>query len=265
MPTYLWGGPATARSGARSKKHSSAPSPPALGHPAEGQQRVRSRYGRRAGRLYAATRWRLSAGLPRRDLEATHCRNARADRDESGTPGPFRLRVRAQWHRQSLHDVCSARRLAPRQGHRSPYRRGLRSRLERLGRYPLIDATLGLAFAATGVLYPFFGTLLGWLGVALTGSDTASNILFGNLQRITSEQLGLSSVLMAAANSSGGVMGKMIDAQSIVVASTATNWYGHEGSILRYVFLHSIVLACLVGVLVTLQAYVYPFTEMVLK
>jgi len=128
-----------------------------------------------------------------------------------------------------------------------------------------VDATLGLAFAATGVLYPFFGTLLGWLGVALTGSDTASNVLFGNLQRITSEQLGLSPVLMAAANSSGGVMGKMIDAQSIVVASTATNWYGHEGSILRYVFLHSIVLACLVGVLVTMQAYVHPFTMMVLK
>jgi lactate permease len=128
-----------------------------------------------------------------------------------------------------------------------------------------VDATLGLAFAATGVLYPFFGTLLGWLGVALTGSDTASNILFGNLQRITSEQLGLSPILMAAANSSGGVMGKMIDAQSIVVASTATNWYGHEGSILRYVFLHSIVLACLVGLFVTLQAYVYPFTLMVLK
>ncbi|KRR19484.1 lactate permease [Bradyrhizobium lablabi] len=128
-----------------------------------------------------------------------------------------------------------------------------------------VDATLGLAFAATGVLYPFFGTLLGWLGVALTGSDTSSNVLFGNLQRITAEQLGLSPVLMAAANSSGGVMGKMIDAQSIVVASTATNWYGHEGSILRYVFLHSIVLACLVGVLVTLQAYVSPFTMMVLK
>ena len=128
-----------------------------------------------------------------------------------------------------------------------------------------IDATLGLAFAATGVLYPFFGTLLGWLGVALTGSDTASNILFGNLQKITSEQLGLSSILMTAANSSGGVMGKMIDAQSIVVASTATNWYGHEGSILRYVFKHSIVLACLVGILVTLQAYVYPFTAMVIR
>jgi len=128
-----------------------------------------------------------------------------------------------------------------------------------------VDATLGLAFAATGILYPFFGTLLGWLGVALTGSDTASNILFGNLQRITSEQLGLPSVLMAAANSSGGVMGKMIDAQSIVVASTATNWYGHEGSILRFVFRHSIALACLVGLLVMLQAYVYPFTSMVLK
>jgi lactate permease len=120
-----------------------------------------------------------------------------------------------------------------------------------------IDATLGLAFAATGVLYPFFGTLLGWLGVALTGSDTASNILFGNLQKITSEQLGVSPILMSAANSSGGVMGKMIDAQSIVVASTATNWFGHEGTILRFVFWHSIALACLVGVLVMLQAYVF--------
>ena len=120
-----------------------------------------------------------------------------------------------------------------------------------------IDATLGLAFAGAGVLYPFFGTLLGWLGVALTGSDTASNILFGNLQKITSEQLGLSPILMSAANSSGGVMGKMIDAQSIVVASTATNWFGHEGTILRFVFWHSIVLACLVGVLVMLQAYVF--------
>jgi lactate permease len=127
-----------------------------------------------------------------------------------------------------------------------------------------IDATLGLAFAATGVLYPFFGTLLGWLGVALTGSDTASNVLFGNLQKITSEQLGLSPILMSAANSSGGVMGKMIDAQSIVVASTATNWYGHEGTILRFVFKHSITLACLVGILVMLQAYVHPFTAMVI-
>jgi lactate permease len=128
-----------------------------------------------------------------------------------------------------------------------------------------VDATLGLAFAATGVLYPFFGTLLGWLGVALTGSDTASNILFGNLQKITSQQLGLSPILMGAANSSGGVMGKMIDAQSIVVASTATNWVGHEGTILRFVFKHSIALACLVGLFVMLQAYVHPFTAMVLK
>jgi lactate permease len=120
-----------------------------------------------------------------------------------------------------------------------------------------IDATLGLAFAGAGVLYPFFGTLLGWLGVALTGSDTASNILFGNLQKITSEQLGLPPILMCAANSSGGVMGKMIDAQSIVVASTATNWFGHEGTILRFVFWHSIALACLVGLLVMAQAYVF--------
>jgi lactate permease len=126
-----------------------------------------------------------------------------------------------------------------------------------LTRYSGIDATLGLAFAGAGVLYPFFGTLLGWLGVALTGSDTASNVLFGGLQKITSEQLGLPPVLMAAANSSGGVMGKMIDAQSIVVASTATNWFGHEGSILRFVFFHSIALACLVGGLVMLQAYVF--------
>jgi lactate permease len=130
-------------------------------------------------------------------------------------------------------------------------------------RYSGTDATLGLAFAHTGVLYPFFGTMLGWLGVALTGSDTASNVLFGGLQRVTAEQLNLSPELMAAANSSGGVMGKMIDAQSIVVASTATRWYGHEGDILRYVFWHSIVLAALVGVVVTLQAYVPPFTELV--
>ena len=133
-----------------------------------------------------------------------------------------------------------------------------------LTRFSGVDATLGLAFAGTGILYPFFGTLLGWLGVALTGSDTASNVLFGGLQKITSEQLGLSPILMAAANSSGGVMGHMIDAQSIVVASTATNWFGHEGSILRFVFWHSIALACLVGGLVMLQAYVHPFTQMVL-
>ncbi|WP_025918142.1 L-lactate permease [Herminiimonas sp. CN] len=130
-------------------------------------------------------------------------------------------------------------------------------------RYSGVDSTLGLAFSHTGVLYPFFGTLLGWLGVALTGSDTASNVLFGGLQKTSAEQLGLNPLLMASANSAGGVMGKMIDAQSIVVASTATKWYGHEGDILRYVFFHSIALACLVGVLITLQAYVYPFTLMV--
>ena len=127
-------------------------------------------------------------------------------------------------------------------------------------RYSGTDATMGLAFAYTGAMYPFFGTMLGWLGVALTGSDTASNVLFGGLQKVTSEQLGLNPNLMASANSSGGVMGKMIDAQSIVVASTATRWYGHEGDILRYVFFHSVVLAMLVGGLVMLQAYVYPFT-----
>src|SRR3979409_2190704 len=122
-----------------------------------------------------------------------------------------------------------------------------------------VDATLGLAFAGAGWFYPFFGTLRGWLGVALTGSDTASNILFGNLQKITSEQLGLSPILMGAANSSGGVMGKMIDAQSIVVASTAANWFGHEGTILRFVFWHSIALACLVVLLVMAQAYLVPW------
>jgi lactate permease len=132
-------------------------------------------------------------------------------------------------------------------------------------RYSGLDATMGLAFARTGVLYPFFGTLLGWLGVALTGSDTASNVLFGSLQKISAEQVGVSSTLMAAANSCGGVMGKMIDAQSIVVASTATEWYGHEGDILRYVFFHSIALAALVGILVTLEAYVFPFTRLVVR
>jgi lactate permease len=121
-------------------------------------------------------------------------------------------------------------------------------------RYSGTDATLGLALARTGSFYPFFGTLLGWLGVALTGSDTASNVLFGSLQTITAKQLGINPVLMAAANSSGGVMGKMVDAQSIVVASTATNWYGHEGKILRYVFFHSLALAALMGALVSLQA-----------
>jgi len=132
-------------------------------------------------------------------------------------------------------------------------------------KYSGADATLGLALAQTGAWYPFFGTLLGWLGVALTGSDTASNVLFGSLQRITAEQTGISPILMGAANSTGGVMGKMIDAQSIVVASTATNWFGHEGAILRYVFFHSLALATLAGVLVYLQAKVSPFTAMVVR
>ena len=125
-------------------------------------------------------------------------------------------------------------------------------------RYAGSDATMGLALASTGVAFPFFSPLLGWLGVALTGSDTSSNVLFGNLQQITAQQVGISPLLAAASNSSGGVMGKMIDAQSIVVASVATGQEGSEGRILRYVFWHSLVLACLVGVLVVIQAYVLP-------
>ena len=125
-------------------------------------------------------------------------------------------------------------------------------------RYGGLDATMGLAFASTGVLFPFFSPMLGWLGVALTGSDTSSNVLFGNLQQITAQQLGISPLLAAASNSSGGVMGKMIDAQCIVVASVATEQQGQEGVILRYVFFHSLALACLVGLLVLLQAYVFP-------
>lgn len=117
------------------------------------------------------------------------------------------------------------------------------------------DATLGLAFTRTGWLYPFFAPLLGWLGVALTGSDTSSNALFGSLQRITAEQLKLDPVLIVASNSTGGVMGKMIDAQSIVVAAVATDRPGGEGPILRYVFPHSIALALLVGLLTLAQAY----------
>jgi lactate permease len=134
-----------------------------------------------------------------------------------------------------------------------------------LTRYSGTDTTLGLAFANTGALYPFFGTLMGWLGVAMTGSDTASNVLFGGMQKVAAQQLGLAPNLMGAANSSGGVMGKMIDAQSIVVASTATRWVNHEGDILRFVFFHSFALACLVGVMVTLQAYVWPFTLLVIR
>ena len=126
-------------------------------------------------------------------------------------------------------------------------------------RYAGTDATLGLAFTRTGVLYPFFAAMLGWLGVALTGSDTSSNVLFGSLQKITAQQLGLNPVLITTANSTGGVMGKMIDAQSIVVSTAATGQVGQEGRILRFVFWHSVALAAIMGVIVLLQAYVFPW------
>jgi lactate permease len=125
-------------------------------------------------------------------------------------------------------------------------------------RYSGMDAVLGLAFTRTGWFFPFFGTYIGWLGVALTGSDTSSNALFGGLQRITAEQLNLSPILMGAANSAGGVMGKMIDAQSICIATAATNQVGSEGSIFRFVFWHSVALAAIVGTIVMLYAYVFP-------
>jgi lactate permease len=130
-------------------------------------------------------------------------------------------------------------------------------------RYCGLDATLGLAFARTGVLYTVFGTLIGWIGTASSGSDTASNVLFGSLQTMTARQLGISPVLMASANAAGGVMGKMIAAPSVVVASTATQIYGQEGSILRFVFIHSLALAVLAGICVTLMAYVPLFAGLV--
>ena len=126
-------------------------------------------------------------------------------------------------------------------------------------RYGGTDATLGLAFTKTGWFYPFFAAMLGWLGVALTGSDTSSNVLFGSLQKITAQQLGLDPILITTANSTGGVMGKMIDAQSIVVATAATNQHGQEGRILRFVFWHSVALAVIMGIIVMLQAYVFPW------
>ena len=126
-------------------------------------------------------------------------------------------------------------------------------------RYGGTDATLGLAFTKTGVVYPFFAALLGWLGVALTGSDTSSNVLFGSLQKITAQQLGFNPVLIVTANSTGGVMGKMIDAQSIVVATASTGQVGQEGRILRFVFWHSLALATIMGAIVMLQAYVFPW------
>jgi len=126
-------------------------------------------------------------------------------------------------------------------------------------RYSGSDVTLGLAFTKTGVLYPFFAAMLGWLGVALTGSDTSSNALFGSLQKVTAELLGLNPILICAANSTGGVMGKMIDAQSIVVAAVATGQRNQEGCILRFVFWHSVILAMLMGLLTLVQAYVFPW------
>jgi lactate permease len=134
-----------------------------------------------------------------------------------------------------------------------------------LMRYCGMDATLGLAFARSGVLYPFFGTLIGWIGTATTGSDTASNVVFGNLQQVTARQVGISPALMAAANSTGGVMGKMIAAPSIVVASTATESYGQEGPVLRSVFWHSLALAALVGAFVLLMAYWPPLARLMPK
>jgi lactate permease len=124
-------------------------------------------------------------------------------------------------------------------------------------RYSGLDAVLGLAFTRTGWLYPFFGTFLGWLGVALTGSDTSANALFGSLQRITSQQLGIDPVLMCAANSAGGVMGKMVDAQSITIATAATEQVGNEGIIFRFVAWHSVALCSIVGIIVMLYAYVF--------
>ena len=126
-------------------------------------------------------------------------------------------------------------------------------------RYSGMDTVMGLSLTGTGWLFPFFGTLLGWLGVALTGTDAGSNALFGNLQKVTAEQLNLSPILMGAANSTGGVMGKMIDAQSIVVSSSATNQQGNEAAIFKAVFWHSIVLACVVGLIVMFYAYVLPW------
>jgi lactate permease len=125
-------------------------------------------------------------------------------------------------------------------------------------RYSGMDTVLGLCLTRTGPAFPFFGTLLGWLGVALTGTDAGSNLLFGNLQKVTAERLGISPILMAAANSSGGVMGKMIDAQSIVVSSTATQQVGREAEIFKVVFKHSVALACLVGVIVLAYAFIFP-------
>ena len=143
-------------------------------------------------------------------------------------------------------------------------------------KYAGMDATLGVAFASTGLLYPFFAAILGWTGVFLTGTDAGSNALFGSLQKITAGQihaaghlphleLGQAEVLLCTANSTGGVMGKMIDAQSICVATAGTNQIGKEGEIFKAVIGHSILLVCIVGGIVCLQAFVPPFTLMVPK
>jgi lactate permease len=132
-----------------------------------------------------------------------------------------------------------------------------------LTRYAGTDAVLGLAFTGAGVMYPFFAAYLGWLGVFLTGSDTASNALFGSLQRITAQQLHLNEVLIVATNSTGGVMGKMIDAQSIMVACAACYEDPHQrshalGPIFRKVWWHSVAGAAVIGLIALLQAYVFP-------
>lgn len=125
-------------------------------------------------------------------------------------------------------------------------------------RYSGMDTIIGLSLTRTGWIYPLFGTLLGWIGVALTGTDAGSNALFGNLQKITAEQLHISPVLMGAANSAGGVMGKMISPQSLVVAAAATNQAGKEAEMFKAIFPHSILLAILVGLLVLFYAYALP-------
>src|SRR4029077_10073151 len=148
--------------------------------------------------------------------------------------------------------------------------------LSYITRYAGMDATLGIAFAGTGVLYPFFAPILGWLGVFLTGTDAGSHRVFGSLQQITATaihnpptsafphlDLQQAQVLICTSNSTGGVMGKMIDAQSICVATAATNQIGKEADIFKAVVWHSIILAATVGALTLLQAYVYPFTLMV--
>jgi len=125
-------------------------------------------------------------------------------------------------------------------------------------RYCGMDATMGMAMAQTGVLFPFFGTMIGWLGVALSGTDAGSNALFGSLQVIAANKLGLSPILMGAANSAGGVMGKMIAAQSLVIGCAVTGQEGKEGALFRAVLKHSFGLLVLVGLIVLLYAYVFP-------